>query len=180
MASAGPLGQDEAFHLVYQEGGGVLCSWRLNARHLAKFPCGRRAGAASRWTPLARHSDRGRRLGDMAAQAARQALGQERGRQGHRIQPQSVERSHPFLDDGRLCMSNDAAERALRCVAVGRHNWTFAGSDEGGRRAAAVYTLIETALCRGRHKAGYTARRTMVVCARLQPVERSLAQFHSA
>src|SRR5262245_14792350 len=50
-----------------------------------------------------------------------------------------------FLDDGRLCMSNNAAERALRCVAMGRHNWTFAGSDEGGRRAAAIYTLIETA-----------------------------------
>jgi transposase len=49
-----------------------------------------------------------------------------------------------FLDDGRLCMSNNAAERALRPVAVGRHNWTFAGSDEGGRRAAAIYTLIET------------------------------------
>jgi transposase len=48
-----------------------------------------------------------------------------------------------FLDDGRLCMSNNAAERTLRCVAVGRHNWTFAGSDEG--RAAAMYTLIETA-----------------------------------
>jgi transposase len=50
-----------------------------------------------------------------------------------------------FLDDGRLCMSNNAAERALRCVAVGRNNWTFAGSDEGGRRAAALYTLIQTA-----------------------------------
>jgi transposase len=50
-----------------------------------------------------------------------------------------------FLDDGRLCMSNNAAERALRAVAVGRNNWTFAGSDEGGRRAAAIYTLIETA-----------------------------------
>src|SRR5713226_4683057 len=50
-----------------------------------------------------------------------------------------------FLDDGRLCMSNNAAERALRGIAVGRHNWTFAGSDEGGRRAAAIYTLIETA-----------------------------------
>jgi transposase len=50
-----------------------------------------------------------------------------------------------FLDDGRLCMSNNAAERALRCVAVGRRNWTFAGSDDGGRRAAAIYTLIETA-----------------------------------
>jgi transposase len=50
-----------------------------------------------------------------------------------------------FLDDGRLCMSNNAAERTLRCVAVGRRNWTFAGSDEGGHRAAAMYTLIETA-----------------------------------
>jgi transposase len=50
-----------------------------------------------------------------------------------------------FLDDGRLCMSNNAAERELRAVAVGRRNWTFAGSDEGGRRAAAIYTLIATA-----------------------------------
>jgi transposase len=50
-----------------------------------------------------------------------------------------------FLDDGRLCMSNNAAERELRAVAVGRKNWTFAGSDEGGRRAAALYTLIATA-----------------------------------
>ena len=42
-------------------------------------------------------------------------------------------------------MSNNAAERELRAVAVGRKNWTFAGSDEGGRRAAAIYTLIATA-----------------------------------
>ncbi len=54
-----------------------------------------------------------------------------------------------FLDDGRLCMTNNAAERALRCVAVGRHNWTFAGSDEGGRRAAAIYTLVETCKLNG-------------------------------
>ena len=50
-----------------------------------------------------------------------------------------------FLDDGRLCMSNNAAERELRAVALGRRNWTFAGSDEGGRRAAAIYTLIASA-----------------------------------
>ena len=49
-----------------------------------------------------------------------------------------------FLDDGRICLSNNAAERALRGVAVGRRNWTFAGSDAGGHRAAAIYTLIET------------------------------------
>ena len=54
-----------------------------------------------------------------------------------------------FLDDGRICMSNNAAERALRGIAVGRGNWTFAGSDRGGERAAAVYTLIETAKLNG-------------------------------
>jgi len=66
-----------------------------------------------------------------------------------------------FLDDGRICLSNNAAERAIRCVAVGRRNWTFAGSDAGGHRAAAAYTLIETALCRARHNAVYAAPRTM-------------------
>jgi transposase len=54
-----------------------------------------------------------------------------------------------FLDDGRLCLSNNAAERAMRGVAVGRKNWTFAGSDRGGERAAAIYTLIETAKLNG-------------------------------
>lgn len=49
-----------------------------------------------------------------------------------------------FLDDGRICLSNNAAERAVRGIAVGRRNWTFCGSDTGGRRAAAIYTLIET------------------------------------
>jgi transposase len=49
-----------------------------------------------------------------------------------------------FLDDGRVCLSNNAAERAIRPIAVGRRNWTFAGSDAGGQRAAAMYTLIET------------------------------------
>jgi len=48
------------------------------------------------------------------------------------------------LDDGRICMSNNAAERAVRGIAVGRRNWTFCGSDAGGRRAAVMYTLIET------------------------------------
>ena len=50
-----------------------------------------------------------------------------------------------FLADGRICLTNNAAERAMRGIAVGRRNWTFAGSDRGGQRAAAVYTLIETA-----------------------------------
>jgi transposase len=54
-----------------------------------------------------------------------------------------------FLDDGRLCMSNNAAERAVRGIAVGRKNWTFCGSDSGGGRAAAIYTLIETCKLNG-------------------------------
>jgi transposase len=54
-----------------------------------------------------------------------------------------------FLDDGRICLSNNAAERALRGIAVGRKNWLFAGSDRGGERAAAIYTLIATARLNG-------------------------------
>ncbi len=54
-----------------------------------------------------------------------------------------------FLADGRVDLSNNAAERALRGIAVGRRNWTFAGSDAGGRRAAALYTLIETCKMNG-------------------------------
>jgi len=49
-----------------------------------------------------------------------------------------------FLDDGRICLSNNAAERAIRGIAVGRRNWTFAGSDAGGHRAAAAFSMIET------------------------------------
>jgi transposase len=50
-----------------------------------------------------------------------------------------------FLDDGRVCLSNNAAERALRGIALGRRSWLFAGSDRGGQRAAAMYSLIVTA-----------------------------------
>jgi transposase len=50
-----------------------------------------------------------------------------------------------FLDDGRICLSNNAAERALRGIALGRKAWLFAGSDRGGQRAAAMYSLIVTA-----------------------------------
>lgn len=50
-----------------------------------------------------------------------------------------------FLEDGRICLSNNAAERAMRGVALGRRSWLFAGSDRGGQRAAAMYSLITTA-----------------------------------
>ena len=50
-----------------------------------------------------------------------------------------------FLEDGQACLTNNAAERALRGVALGRKSWLFAGSERGGQRAAAMYTLIGTA-----------------------------------
>jgi transposase len=50
-----------------------------------------------------------------------------------------------FLDDGRICLSNNAAERALRGIALGRKSWLFAGSDRGGQRAAAMYSIVVTA-----------------------------------
>ncbi|NBB96967.1 MAG: IS66 family transposase [Alphaproteobacteria bacterium] len=50
-----------------------------------------------------------------------------------------------FLEDGRVCLTNNAAERSLRGVALGRKAWLFAGSERGGQRAAAIYTLIGTA-----------------------------------
>jgi len=49
-----------------------------------------------------------------------------------------------FLEDGRVCLSNNAAERGLRGIALGRKSWLFCGSDRGGRRAAAMYGLIIT------------------------------------
>jgi len=50
-----------------------------------------------------------------------------------------------FLEDGRICLTNNAAERALRGLALGRKSWLFAGSERGAERAAVMYTLIQTA-----------------------------------
>ena len=60
-----------------------------------------------------------------------------------------------YLDDGRLEIDNNAAERALRAVALGRKNWLFAGSDDGGERAAAIYSLLGTAKLNGIEPEGY-------------------------
>ena len=66
-----------------------------------------------------------------------------------------------FLDDGRICLTNNAAERALRGVALGRKSWLFVGSDRGGVRAAVMYTLIGTAKLNDIDPAGLARR-----CAR--------------
>ena len=54
-----------------------------------------------------------------------------------------------YVDDGRIEIDNNAAERALRAVALGRKNYLFAGSDRGGESAAAIYSLIGTAKLNG-------------------------------
>ncbi len=71
------------------------------------------------------------------------------------------------FDDGRLALDNNAAERALRCVAVGRKNYLFAGSELGAERAAAFYTLIETAKMNG-----LDPRVTCATCSRASPITR--------
>ena len=59
--------------------------------------------------------------------------------------PRPGTRPTRFLDDGRICISDNAAERALRGIALGRRSWLFCGSDRGGQRAAVMYSLIVTA-----------------------------------
>jgi transposase len=62
------------------------------------------------------------------------------------------------LRDGRVCIDNNAAERSMRPMTLGRKNWLFAGSDSGGERAAAIYTLTETAKLNGLDPEHYLRR----------------------
>ena len=66
-----------------------------------------------------------------------------------------------FVENGSAEIDNNIAERAMRSIAIGRKNWLFAGSKAGGERAAAIYSVIETCLCRARHRQVYAERRTM-------------------
>ena len=54
-----------------------------------------------------------------------------------------------FVEDGMLAVDNNAAERAMRPVAISRRNWLFAGSERSGRAAATALSLIETAKLNG-------------------------------
>ena len=62
-----------------------------------------------------------------------------------------------FIEDGRLEIDNNIAERAMRSIAIGRKNWLFAGSKAGGERAAAIYTVIETCKLNGIEPQAYIA-----------------------
>src|SRR5271169_1636557 len=63
-----------------------------------------------------------------------------------------------YCEDGHIEIDNDAAERALRAVALGRKNYLFAGSDSGGERAAMIYSLIGTAKLSGLDPEAYLRR----------------------
>lgn len=77
--------------------------------------------------------------------------------EGFQLHPEAMGELHAvsgtsftlLVEDGRVCLSNNAAERGLRGIALGRKSWLFCGSDRGGRRAAAMYSLIVTAKMNG-------------------------------
>jgi hypothetical protein len=75
------------------------------------------------------------------------------------------------FDDGRICSTNNCAERALRGIAVGRRNWTFAGSQRGADRAAIMLTMITTGRLNERRSQGLARRHPRLHCrsARLAP-----------
>jgi transposase len=75
-----------------------------------------------------------------------------------------------YRDDGHIEMDNNAAERALRAVALGRKNYLFAGSDTGGERAAAIYSLIGTAKLNGLDPEAYL--RNVLSCIAEHPINR--------
>ena len=68
---------------------------------------------------------------------------------GDSLRARTMARAYAVLRDGRVEMDNNAAERAQRAVALGRKNYLFAGSDAGGERAAAIYSLLGSAKLNG-------------------------------
>lgn len=75
-----------------------------------------------------------------------------------------------YCDDGIIEIDNSAAERALRGVALGRKNYLFAGADSGGERAAAIYSLVETAKLNGLDPEAYL--RQVLACIADHPINR--------
>jgi hypothetical protein len=75
-----------------------------------------------------------------------------------------------YIEDGRLEISNNAVENALRCIGIGRKNWLFLGSDSGGQRAATFYTIIRTCVLNGVEPEAYL--REVLACIGEHPINR--------
>jgi transposase len=75
-----------------------------------------------------------------------------------------------YIDDGRLEISNNAVENAIRPIGIGRKNWLFAGSDSGGERAATFYTILRTATLNGLEPEAYL--REVLACIGEYPINR--------
>jgi hypothetical protein len=92
-----------------------------------------------------------------------------------------------FLEDGRLEPDTNIVERSIRPIGIGKKNSLFCGNEGGGETWAILASLLNTCLCRARHKQLYAARRTMpngsgrkpALCA-LATQRAGIAQFHSA
>jgi transposase len=85
----------------------------------------------------------------VAGKIAAPAFAEERNRGRHSHALSRWRALVRYTDDGLLEIDNNPAERALRCVALGRKNYLFAGADSGGERAAAIYSLIGSAKLNG-------------------------------
>jgi hypothetical protein len=112
------------------------CS-KSNARSMGKASRSAYGGARSKCAP------RGR-TGDVAARGAIPSLTLVRVAEPIDYMLRRWDRFTRFIDDGRICLTNNAAERALRGFALGRRSWLFAGSERGAERAAVMATLIMT------------------------------------
>ena len=98
------------------------------------------------------------------------AVRQEPARRRHALCPQPLGCAYPLLRRRPPGVDNNAAERAIRPLALGRKNYLFAGSDTGGERAAAIYSLIETAKLNGLDPEAYLS--DVLACIADHPINR--------
>ena len=113
--------------------------YKIEEEIRGKLPDERKAVRQARAAPLLKE------LYDWLRATVRKVSEEVCDRRCHRLHALAVDRAHALCDDGSIEIDNNPAERELRAVALGRKNYLFAGSDAGGERAAAFYSLIGTA-----------------------------------
>ena len=119
-------------------------------RAIAGKPPGQRQAAR-----MAKGQTQARCTGGLDGRAIAAHLRQERSCRSHPLRALALGGATCYCADGRLEISNNAAENAVRPISLGRKNWLFAGSDAGGERAAIFYTLIRSAKMNGLEPEAY-------------------------